>query len=122
MTQPEPPEIVVEEGFQALEVDYSDFEILSTEGTDLFVLDLNRRGIVPPYFVVVDGRRFHLQRDTFQTVGHGAQLPEFVREQEAAGRLVLLAERGERYLVYLHDPAAEAAEAAEAEAEAEAAE
>ena len=36
--------------------------------------------------------------------GHGAQLPEYLTAEEAEGRLTLLVERDDRYLVYSHDP------------------
>ena len=37
---------------------------------------------------------------------HGAALPGWVREEEAAGHLVLFVERGPRLMCYVHDPAA----------------
>ena len=47
-------------------------------------------------------------------------MPVALREMEAASQLPLLVERGDRYLLYVHDPAAEAEAAAEAAAAAEA--
>jgi hypothetical protein len=98
--------LVVDEEAKVLHATYNDFEILETGDIDVFVLDLNELASKPPFYIEVDGRRFALQRDTFQVLGHGAKLPAWVREQEAAGRLILLAERGERFLVFVHDPAA----------------
>ncbi|MPZ98711.1 MAG: hypothetical protein GEU80_05100 [Dehalococcoidia bacterium] len=96
-----------------LHVTFDDFEILDTEGVDVFVLNLNEYEGVPPFYVHVDGRRFVLQGFTYEVRGHGAQMPQWITEQEAEGRLVLLGERADRYLVYLHDPVAEAEAAAE---------
>jgi hypothetical protein len=94
----------VDDASRSMTAAYDDFELLATGDVDTFVLDLNELPGPPPYFIVVDGRRFALQRETFLVRGHGATLPQWLREQEVEGRLVLLAERDERYLVYVHDP------------------
>ncbi|MEX2228619.1 MAG: hypothetical protein WEB13_03175 [Dehalococcoidia bacterium] len=98
------PEPSVDERSQTLIATYDDFELLGTGDVDAFVLDLNERPGTPPFFVHVDGRRFVLQRDTFLVRGHGATMPQWIREQESDGRLVLLAERDGRYIVYVFDP------------------
>ncbi len=98
---------VVNEETRAIQADLEDFEMLETGDVDVLVLDLNELDGTPPFYIEVDGRRFALQRDTFQVRGHGAQFPAFVHQEEAEGRLVLLAERDDRFLVYVHDPAAE---------------
>ena len=85
-------------------VGFDDLDVLSTEGVDVFVLDLSEQPDVPPYYVTVAGRRFAFTATTFLVQGHGANLPEYVQEQEAAGNLVLFVQRGERYYAYLHDP------------------
>ena len=90
----------------ALSVGFDDLTVLSTAGVDVFVLDLDpeRYPDVPPYYVEVEGRRFAFTATTFLQQGHGANLPNYVREQEAEGKLVLLVERMERYYAYVHDP------------------
>lgn len=107
MVQANPETGVEDESSEAMVVNYDDLELLQTDGVDSFVLNLNGRPTTPPYFVDVDGRRFSLLRETFLVRGHGATMPQWIREQEAEGRLVLLAERSDRYLVYLWDPNAD---------------
>ncbi len=110
MVQASPSRFVVDPETRATSADFEDFEILETGDVDVFVLDLNELEGEPPFYIVVGERRFALNRDTFQVRGHGAQLPSWVQEQEAEGRIVLLAERDERYLTYVYDPAAAAEE------------
>ena len=100
-----------------LSVGFEDMTVLTTEGVEVFTLDMNPLEDVPPLYVDVHGRRFAFSGTTFPVHGHGAPLPDFVREHEAAGHLVLFGERGSRYYGYVHDPAAELEEAAEGEAE-----
>lgn len=107
MVQANPETGVDDAPSEAMVVTYDDLELLETEDVDSFVLNLNDLPTAPPYFVEVDGRRFSLLRETFLVRGHGATMPRWIREQEAEGRLVLLAERNERYLVYLWDPNAD---------------
>ena len=54
-----------------------------------------------------NARRFHLGSDSFLMCGQSASRRRFGREREAEGQLVLVVERGGRYLTYLHDPAAD---------------
>ncbi|MGE0135336.1 MAG: hypothetical protein AB7U23_10420, partial [Dehalococcoidia bacterium] len=78
--------------------------VLSEGGVDVFLLNMNEFDDVPPYYIEVAGRRFSYSSSTFPTKGHGAHLPRFIAEQEAAGNLVVLGERNERYIAYVHDP------------------
>ena len=87
-----------------LAVTFDEMTVLSEGGADVFVLNLNDREDVPPYYVTVNGQRFSFTGDTFLVQGHSAVMPDWVREHEAAGRLVLLAERDDRYIRYVHDP------------------
>lgn len=107
MVQANPEQSVEDRAAQPLVARYDEFELLETGDVDVFVFNLNEWPHSPPYFIEVAGRRFGLERETFLVRGHGATLPRWLREQEAAGRLVLLAERGTRFLVYVHDPSAE---------------
>jgi hypothetical protein len=94
-------------------VGFDDMTVLSEGGVDVFLLNMEEFEDVPPYYIDVAGRRFSYTAITFLTKGHSAQLPDYVREQEAAGNLVIIGERGGRYLAYLHDPTVVAEEDAE---------
>lgn len=99
-----------------VEVGFDDLTVLSEGEADVFVLNFNGDDGPPPYYVTVNGRRFSFTGETFLIFGHSASLADWVREQEAEGMLVLLGERDDRYLRYVHDPAAELEEAEEAAA------
>src|SRR6476646_5253468 len=88
----------------AVAIGIDDITVLSEGGVDVFLLDLVEGDEVPPYYIDVAGRRFSYTAVTFLTKGHSAQLPDYVRAQEAEGKLVMLVERGGRYLAYVHDP------------------
>ena len=89
---------------------FEDFYVLTAEDVDAFALNWNERPTPPPYHVIVDGKRFSYNGLTYLVRGYGAELPHWVREEEAAGRLVLFVERDDRLLCYVYDPAAEAEE------------
>jgi hypothetical protein len=89
-----------------VEVTFDDMTVLSEDGVDLFVLNWNEFVEPPPYYVDVDGRRFAYSSQTVLVAGRGAVLSDFVREHEAEGLTVLLVERDDRFMLYLHDPAA----------------
>lgn len=91
---------------EALAVTFDDLSVLSEGGIEVFVLNLELAEANPPYFIEVAGRRFAYSSITFLLKGHSAALPAFVREHEAEGRLVLLVQRRNRYIAYVHDPAA----------------
>lgn len=97
----------VDEKTRTLHVEFEDFTLLETGDVDVFVLNLNELDGPPPFYIQVGERRFALQRDTYQVRGHGAELPAWLREEETAGRIVLLGERDDRFLTYIHDPAEE---------------
>ena len=90
----------------AISLTFDDLFVLSTGDVDAFVYDMAESPVPPPYYITVDGRRFALAGLTFLEHGHGAVLPRWVREEEAAGRLAMFVRRGERLLGYVHDPAA----------------
>lgn len=93
------------------------FYVLTAEDIDAFAVNWNEEPSPPPYYVDVDGKRFAYTGLTFLVRGYGAELPRWVKEEEAAGHLVLFVEREERLLAYSYDPAAEVEEEAEAAAE-----
>ena len=86
-------------------VTFDDMTVLSEDGVDLFVLNWNEFVEPPPFYVDVAGRRFVYSSQTMLVAGRGALLSDFVREQEAEGVTVLLVERDDRFMLYLHDPA-----------------
>lgn len=86
---------------------FSDLYVVSTDGVDVFALNLNTWEGTPPYYLNVEGREFSLQpSNTYLVTGHGAELPTWLQAEEAEGHLTVLAERGGRYLVYSHDTTA----------------
>ena len=85
---------------------FDDLFVLSTGEVDAFVYDMADSPTPPPYYITVDGRRFALSGSTFLESGHGAVLPRWVREEEAAGHLVMFVRRNERLMGYVFDPAA----------------
>ena len=85
---------------------FDDLFVLSTGEVDAFVYDMADSPTPPPYSITVDDRRFALGGLTFLESGHGAVLPRWVREEEAAGRLVMFVRRNERLMGYVFDPAA----------------
>ena len=87
-----------------IEVTFDDLTVLSEEEIDVFVLNWNDGEDPPPYYVDLEGRRFAFTSTTLLLVGHRAVLADYVREQQAEGRIPLLVERDERYYLYLHDP------------------
>jgi hypothetical protein len=87
-----------------LAVGFDDMTVLSEDDLELFVLNLDEDPDLPPFYVDVAGRRFAYSSTTFPVKGHSATMPPFVREQEAAGNLVLLVERNNRYMAYVYDP------------------
>lgn len=94
----------------ALSVGFGELYVLDTEDVEVFVLDLNGREAAPPFYIDVEGRRFAFTAATFLLNGHGASLPDYVRAEEAEGRLALFGERDDRLLIYSHDPNAEVEE------------
>lgn len=95
------------------EVTFDEMTVLSEDGVDVFHLNLVEEAQTPPYYVVVDGRRFAFSGRTYLIQGHGAVMPRELAEEQEAGRLPIIVERGDRYYLYLHDPAAEADSEAE---------
>ena len=89
---------------------FNDMTVLTEDGVDVFILNLDELDDVPPYYLDVAGRRFAYSAITFPVKGQSAQLPRFIRTTEADGKLVIMVERKERYLAYIPDPAAPAEE------------
>ena len=89
---------------KTLDITFNDLNILSTGGVDVLVLNLNEWNSDIPIYLEIDQRLFALQpSNTHLVSGHGAQLPNWITNEESEGRLTILVERNERYLVYIHD-------------------
>ena len=89
---------------KTLDITFNDLNILSTGGVDVLVLNLNEWDNDVPFYLEIDQRLFALQpSNTHLVSGHGAQLPNCITNEESEGRLTILVERNERYLVYIHD-------------------
>lgn len=89
---------------------FEDFYILTGDEFEAFAVNWNDEPSAPPFYVDVDGKRFAYQGVTFLVRGHGAELPDWVKAEDEAGRLVLFVERLERLLAYSYDPNAEVEE------------
>ena len=91
-------------GSKVMTVGFQDLYMVSSGGVDVFALNLNDWPNPPPFYLEVDGRLFALQpSNTYLVTGHGAALPTWITAEEAEGRLTVLAEREDSYLVYSHD-------------------
>ena len=89
---------------KTLDITFNDLNILSTGGVDVLVLNLSEWNNDIPFYLEIDQRLFALQpSNTHLVSGHGAQLPNWITNEESEGRLTILVERNERYLVYIHD-------------------
>ncbi len=89
---------------KTLDITFNDLNILSTGGVDVLVLNLNEWNSDIPFYLEIEQRLFALQpSNTHLVSGHGAQLPNWITNEESEGRLTILVERNERYLVYIHD-------------------
>jgi hypothetical protein len=81
-----------------LELDEAELEPLPLDGMDVPRI---RVGGPPPYSAVRLGGQQYLYERSFPVKGHGASLPNFLREHMAAGKKPLLVERIDRFYVYL---------------------
>jgi hypothetical protein len=86
-------------------IDVQEFEEASLEPLPVDGIELPRirltLGEPVPYHQVKVGTQAYEYAKSFPIKGHGATLPKFVREQQAAGRKALVIERETRYLIYL---------------------
>lgn len=103
-----------------VELTFDDMYVLAADEIEAFAVDWNEEPSPPPFYVMVDGRKFVYGGLTFLVRGYGAELPDWVKAEEEAGHLVLFVEREDRLLAYSYDPEAEAEEDEDAEAATEA--
>lgn len=98
----------------SVELTFEDFYVLTADDVDAFAVDWNEEPDPPPFYVIVDGKKFAYVGQTYLVRGYGAELPDWVKAEDEAGHLVLFVERGGRLLAYSYDPNAEVDEDEEA--------
>lgn len=82
-----------------LEIDPSRVGALELDGTELPYVDLNDEPAVHTR-VRVGGTQYVYQR-SFPIKGYSAVMPAAITELQAKGKPILVAERNERYMIYL---------------------
>ena len=98
-----------------LELDETELEPLALDGMEVPRIRVYGP---PPFTEARLGSHDYRYERSFPVKGHGANLPNFIREQMAAGRIPLVLERENRFLIYLDvqaeaEPEPESAEAEE---------
>jgi hypothetical protein len=88
------------------ELTMDDLFVLGADDVDAFAVNWNEEPAPPPFHLIVDGRKFAYVGQSYLVRGYGAELPDWVKAEDAAGHLVLFVERGERLLAYSYDPTA----------------
>ena len=81
-----------------LELDETQLEPLPLDGME--VPRIRFYGPPPYTEATLGGREYRYER-SFPVKGHGANLPDFIREQMNAGKTPLILERANRFYVYL---------------------
>ncbi len=89
---------MVETATEPLHIYPSQVGILELEGSDLPYVDLEDEPFVGSV-LELEGTEYAYQR-SFPVKGHSAVMPAAVAELHAAGKRLLVAERGERYCLY----------------------
>jgi hypothetical protein len=82
-----------------LELEDVDLEPLALDGLE--VPRIYMHGGPPPYSELRFEGEDYLYARSFPIKGHGASLPNFLRERMAEGKKPLLVERTDRFYVYL---------------------
>jgi hypothetical protein len=83
----------------ALDIDRSLVGTLELEGMDAQYVNLEGYAAIPTH-LNIGGIEYAYER-TFPVRGHSAVLPQAITEYQNAGKRVVVAERLERYMVYL---------------------
>ncbi len=85
-----------------LEIDPAQLGTLELDGFWVPYIDLNDRDFVPARIeIVADEYAFNR---SFNIFGHGAMMPQAIRELRAEGKKPVVVQRGERYYVYVTPP------------------
>lgn len=91
----------------SVELTMDDLYVIGADDIDAFAVNWNEEPSPPPFYVIVDGRKFAFVGQTYLVRGYGAELPDWVKAEDDAGHLVLFVEREGRLLAYSFDPSAE---------------
>lgn len=83
-----------------LQIDEADLGRIEVDHMRLLYIDLWDAGFVPTRLRV--GEREFVYDRSYPVKGHGATMPPYVRRLVEEGRVPLIVERNERYLVYVH--------------------
>jgi hypothetical protein len=81
-----------------LELDELELEPLPLDGLEVPRIHFHGP---PPFTQAKLGDREYQYERSFPVKGHGANLPNFIREQMAAGKTPLILERENRFYIYL---------------------
>jgi hypothetical protein len=82
-----------------LELDESQLELLPLDGLEVPRIRLHGSA---PFTLARLGEQEYQYERSFPVKGHGAKLPNFIREQMAAGKTPLVIERDTRFYIYLN--------------------
>ena len=83
----------------AVEIELALVGTLELEGTNATYVNLEQLATIPTRLRVADVE--YAYERTFPVQGHSAVLPEALAELESDGRRVVVAERTERYILYV---------------------
>ena len=81
------------------EIDRSDVGTLELEDKDVAYVNLEHLDAIPTR-LALSGTEYSYER-SFPIQGHSATLPEAIAELEAGGKRALIAERSERYVLFV---------------------
>jgi len=85
-----------------LELDASQLGTLELDGNWVPLMDMTDGRFLPTRLTMANNEyAFH---QSFNTKGHGAVMPQAVRELRAAGKKLLVVERPGRYYVFVSPP------------------
>jgi len=85
-----------------LEIDARELGTLDLDGAWVQYIDLHDYSFVPTRFTISE-REYGFQ-SSMVILGHGAVLPGRIRELRESGKQAVVAERGNRYYVYVSPP------------------
>lgn len=85
-----------------LEIDPSTLGTLEVDGMWVPYLDLYDAGFLPTRLTMVNDE--YAFKNSVPRSGHGAVLPQELRELRANGKKTIIVERGDRYYVFVTPP------------------
>ena len=85
-----------------MEIDPSQLGTLDLEGAWVPYIDLHDAQFVPTHVKIVD--EDYAFKQSFNIFGHGAVMPQAIRQFRAEGKKPVVIEREDRYYVYVTPP------------------